>query len=59
MSIYSTVNMKRTKAKKFIMDKLDYIDDEMLGGIMDVLLEKQMYNCSIVSDDFEGETYGG
>ena len=53
MSAYSTLYITRSKAKEFIIDKIANMCDSELEEIMDMLLEKGLNNCIIVSDDDE------
>jgi hypothetical protein len=54
MGVYSTLHITESKAKEKVIEYLEKCSMEELGNFMDVVLEKRLYNCTIVPDDTEG-----
>ncbi len=53
MSAYCTIPVKRSAALQMLAEGA--FDDEMLAELVNVILDKRLYNCIIVNDDDEGE----
>ena len=53
MSAYCTIKVKRSAALQMLAEGA--FDDETLAQLVDVILDKRLYNCTIVNDDVEGE----
>lgn len=53
MSAHSTINVKRSAARTLLAEGA--FDDETLARLVDIILDKRLYNCTIVNDDDEGE----
>jgi hypothetical protein len=57
MSAYSTINITRSAAKRALINKLmsDATDDELEKLLDEMILERRLRRCRIVSDDDENE----
>lgn len=57
MSAYSTLTFTETAAKNYILQEVGSMDRADLERVLDMLLDKRLYNASIVSDDTEKADY--
>ena len=57
MGAYSTINITRSTANKYILDKCMVfgVPDETIAQIMNKLLEEKLYTCNIVPDHCDNE----
>jgi len=53
MGVFSTLNITRSKAMRFVFAQMENVSDDDLGELMDVFLQPHLYNCTIVSNDDE------
>lgn len=58
MSAYNFINITRSKAKQFMINKMisDVTDDE-LESFMNDFLHDQLLHCTIISDNDDRERY--
>jgi len=53
MGAHSTINITQKTARRVILEKIMNATDVELEEWMDDILYDRLYNCNIVSDDYE------
>lgn len=53
MGAHCTINVKRSAARRLLAEA-DF-DDDTLARLVDIILDRRLYNCIIVNDEDEGE----
>lgn len=52
MGAHSTLKITRSKAKAFVIDKIENgMSDKELESVMDAILYDRLYNCMILPDN--------
>ncbi len=57
MSVYSTLDITRSKAEEFCIEKIPEISNEELSRILDILIEERLYNSFIVPNNTENDDH--
>ena len=53
MSAFSTLRIRRSKARTMAMEAVMNSCDELLARILDDLLQERLYNCRVVDEHEE------
>jgi DNA-binding TFAR19-related protein (PDSD5 family) len=51
MSAYTTIKIRRSKARVMAVEAVMNASDEILENIMDDILRERLYNCRVVEED--------